>query len=257
MPPAGQPGAIAPPTQPMAPFVLTAQEDAEVQKALLAWERACSGLNDVKCAFHRKDVNPTFGTETHYDGEIKYKKPDKARYYAKSEAVAGQAQEQEQYFCDGLSLYEWNYKNKQLIQHILPEDMRGAAIADGPLPFLFTATAEKLRNRYFLRLVTPANEKASVWIEAYPRHQQDAATFSKATVILDLKTMLPSAVEMYEPDRITRRVHTFGQFRTNDPLNWLKDPMAKPLPQLGWKFVVDDPQAEAAARAAKEGPMRK
>lgn len=250
------PPAMAP--QPTAPFTLTPAEEAEVTQALAAWEGACAKISDAKCSFHRIDENRTFDKREDFDGEIKYKKPDKARYSAKG------GETQEQYFCDGLSLYEWNYSQKQIVQHILPEDMRGAAIADGPLPFLFTATAEKLRNRYFLRIVTPAEQREkAVWMEAYPRHQRDAGNFYKATVILDRKLMLPSAIEIFEPGtdprNMNRKVHTFSNFQLNDPLVWLKGDFNKPWAMPGWKFLVDDPEAEAAAQAAQlpaAGPRR-
>lgn len=251
--PAYGPPRQAPPSGPMAPFVLTPAEEAEVEQVLAGWEAACEAISDVKCAFHRIDENKTFGKREEFDGEIKYKRPDKARYHAKG------PQSEVQYFCDGLSLYEWNYDQKQIVQHVLPEDMRGAAIADGPLPFLFTATAAKLRNRYFLRIVTPAEQRGkSIWVEAYPRHQRDAANFSKATVIIDPQRMLPSHIQTFDTNGVDRTVHAFMDFKINDPLNWLKGDFNKPWVLPGWKSVVDDPQAEAAAQAMQPpaGPRR-
>ena len=75
------------------------------------------------------------------------------------------------WICDGKSVFQYIPKQKKLVEHKLPPDMQGKSIVDGPLPFLFGAEAKKLRQRYWLRIVTPPNIKNQVWLEAFPRFQ--------------------------------------------------------------------------------------
>ena len=42
----------------------------------------------------------------------------------------------------------------------MPPELQGKAIVDGPLPFLFGADAQKLKQRYYLRIITPRTRKA-------------------------------------------------------------------------------------------------
>ena len=47
---------------------------------------------------------------------------------------------------------------KKLKVHPLPKEMQGEAIADGPVPFIFGAKADKMKQRYWIRDVTPKEE---------------------------------------------------------------------------------------------------
>ena len=71
--------------------------------------------------------------------------------------------------------------------------MQGKAIVDGPLPFLFGAKADKIKARYWLRVITPSDAKGEYWLEAWPKSRYDSANFQRVEIILDEKDYLPKA----------------------------------------------------------------
>ena len=76
-------------------------------------------------------------------------------------------------------------------------EMKGKAISDGPLPFVFGAKADQLKRRYWMRDVTPKEEVGKhIWLEAFPKFQQDAANFQSATIILNESDCLPFALRL-------------------------------------------------------------
>ena len=133
-----------------------------------------------------------------------------------------------------------------MVEHPLPPSLQGKAIADGPLPFLFGAEAEKLRQRYYLHLITPGDVKGEIWLEAYPKFQKDAANFQKSELILKADGMVPAAMQIYEPSGKQRTVYKFDDVVINDRF-WFLDPnpippaSTPPSTPLGWTRVVDQP----------------
>ena len=84
----------------------------------------------------------------------------------------------EHWVCNGTSIYEFRHGDRQLRETKLPPELRGKAISDGPLPFVFGAKADTLKKRYFMRLVTPPGVTDQIWLESLPRFQADAANFA-------------------------------------------------------------------------------
>ena len=89
---------------------------------------------------------------------------------------------------------------KQVEEHRLPPELQGKAIANSPLPFLFGAEAQKLKQRYFIRIVTPPDVQDQIWLEAYPRFQQDAANFHHAQFVITTRGMSPFALMLVDPN---------------------------------------------------------
>src|SRR5690606_23705514 len=117
------------------------------------------------------------------------------------------------------SIFEFNYKQKQLIERELAPEMRGKAITDGPLPFVFGTKAEQLKQRYWMRDVTPTDDVGKkVWLEAWPKFQRDAANFHHAIIMLDQKTFLPSALRIVQPDGKNTQDYAFNNISKNSPL---------------------------------------
>ena len=239
-----------PPTvrQPTAPFQLTAHQEAELNRALKVWEQASAQVKTFECGFHRFTYDPTFGRPDQPmvdKGELKYSTPDKGSFRIEGPRA-------EHWICDGASIFEYKFKDKQLVEHKLPPELRGKAISDGPVPFIFGANAEKLKQRYYLRLTTPAEKHGQeVWLEAYPRFQHDAANFQKADLILTVKDMQPFAVQIYKPGGVQREVYQFENVEVNqkDLLRFLKgDPFMARLPGMDWKHVVEEAPAASEAR---------
>jgi TIGR03009 family protein len=256
---------------PQAPFELTREQELELIRILRAWEERSSKVSTMASEFKRWDYDEVFGTRNPQNqlipkesqGEIKYAAPDRGLYHiTQIREVAGMDGNQpkfqvrtegEHWVCDGQSIWEYNHEKKQLIERRLPPEMQGKAIADGPLPFLFGAQADKLLARYWMRIVTPPTVQNQIWLEAFPRHQADAANFHRATVILDGVTLLPSAIEVHLPNGKSRHVHQFHNNVVNNGglLQFFKGDFSKPALPRGWTKVEDSPRA---AQAAASGP---
>jgi TIGR03009 family protein len=272
---APQPGAAtsAPaPVVPHAPFVLTEAQEKLLDNILIKWEKESAKVKTFVCKFTRYDVDPTFGpaefnyTTSQSTGEIVYSAPDHGEYEigkcekwdkAKKSYVIDD-QGIEHWMCDGTSIYEWDHRAKQLKVTPLPAQFKGKAIADGPLPFVFGAKAEELKRRYWMRDVTPQDKiSKQIWLETHPKFQQDAANFQRATVVLDEKTFLPTALKLIlpgiaaAPDKETAYTAlAFEAPSINNPLNKLLGKFSPPkvLP-FGWKWVDNQPAAAPPIQA--------
>jgi TIGR03009 family protein len=261
-----------PPTQPVAPvapFVLSEAQQRLLDQILVRWERESDKVRTFKCAFTRWEIDPAFGPQTNdftlseSKGDIKYKSPDRGEYRVsevtkwdpKKLAYASDPDGIERWICDGDAIYEFDTKNKQLKVRPLPEEMKGKAIADGPLPFIFGANAEQLKRRYWMRDVTPKTDVGKkIWLDARPKFQQDAANFQRATVILNEKTFLPEALQIFPPGiaPLEGKPQAYTAFGftsplVNDPLAFLKGDFETPRTPLLWKrVVVEAPAAQPA-----------
>lgn len=262
------PAAGANPQQPLpAPFQLTAQQQAEIDRVLQVWEQRSGLVKTFDCRFSRFRYDLVFGNgqqPAQDPGELKYAAPDKGLF-----RIDGQ--QPEQWICDGKSIFQFDYANKKVIEHKLPPEMQGAAIADGPIPFLFGAKAQTLKERYWLRILPPENAeqaKKEVWIQAYPRRLQEKQNFDHAEVILSVETMLPTAIQLWEPNQKNRTVYAFASPRVNpvdplkhfDPLNLFNNnPFRPSLPSREWTLVVEEPptrQVDTSGYPRRSAPRR-
>ncbi len=129
--------------------------------------------------------------------------------------------------------------------------MRGQAIVDGPLPFLFGAEANKLKARYWMRLEPPPNN-TQIWLVALPKFQTDAADFKAVEVILDRQQMLPQYMQVHLPNG-DRHMYTFdvANATMNGRFEALKNFFQLPRLPVGWKRIVEPmPMLQAAQPAA-------
>jgi TIGR03009 family protein len=254
-----QPQKLLPP-----PFTLTQQEEAQLDRVLTAWEQKSKEIKTFDCSFVRWEYDPIFpkpnsdpNASTYTDkGIIKYAAPDKGVYQvlytenSEHKDVPIEEERADHWICDGKSVYQYVPRQKQLIEHKLPPEMQGKAIVDGPLPFLFGADAQKLRQRYWIRVIPPPKPEMRdvVCLEAYSRYQQDAANFWKATLMLTLPDMTPKFMEIYQPNRKTHSTYGFYAVVINDPLNFFHGNPFQPFTPRGWEKIVDDPAAQQAGR---------
>lgn len=240
-PPAvGVPGQLPEGPLPAPPFELTPAEAAALDQALARWENSASQVRTFKCELLRWEYNAVFKSKTFMAGELRYRNPDQALYRVQPP----EAEEWSEYWvCDGRAIFEFVAQQKKLVVRHLPPEMQGRAIEDGPLPFLFSTSAAKLKARYFLRLIQPpANRPQEIWLEAFPRTRQDAANFRRAELILDAQAMLPSAIRIHLPNGEDHTVHQFKDIVVNDPLGFLKGDFAAPKAPRGWERIEEDLQ---------------
>jgi TIGR03009 family protein len=218
-----QPAAQQPQT-PQPPFTLTPQEEAEVDRSLGLWEQHNRDVKTFDCRFKRWTYDVVFGPAGQAKfidlGVLRYSAPDKGMFQVEAterdgKAVAVENARTEHWISDGKSIFEFNPGKKQLIEHKLPVELQGQAIADSPLPFLFGAKAQKLKQRYFIRLI-PTNTADQVCLEAFPRYQQDAANFHHAQFIINTRDMSPFALKLIQPNEKDHMVYQFYDTVVND-----------------------------------------
>ena len=260
--------------QPQPPVNLTPQQQAVVDQILALWESQSDKIRNYKCSFERWEYDPVFGpgkdargqdvAKTKSTGQVKYSKPDRGMFKideirhftpAKQPGVAPtwevrKGDHPEHWVCDGEAVYEYNLAKKQLIVRHLPPEMRGKAIADGPLPFLFGAEKEKLKRRYYIQMTQSTNTE--IWLEAFPKYRQDAANYKKVELILDREKFLPKALRVHLPNGKNHTVYIFGEATVNSITeDILPDVFKRPHTPFGWKKVVEEPPRDPAKQATR------
>ena len=244
--------------QPVQPPALSPQEQAALDQLLAAWETRNNAVRTWSCTFRKWEYNAWSPADAGGDrlafaestGELKYAAPDKGLFRVKEskqwspeqrryEVRSGDAGEH--WVCNGESIYEFRHGERQLRETKLPAEMRGKAISDGPLPFVFGAKAETLKKRYWMRIITPPQVTDQIWLEALPRFQADAANFSKVELILRSRDLMPFAIQIYKPGGRDQDVYQFDP-KTNlidKGLDLLRD-FAKPATPFGYKYILQD-----------------
>lgn len=248
------------------PFILTMAEEQILDGLLRQWEQHSGNVNTFSARFtlFEYDANwgPTNVPKRKCLGEIRYAKPDKGFYQVSDIQNAGPNGEfmpskdpGEKWICDGNAVFEYNPTKKQMIEHRLPPELRGKAISDGPLPFVFGVEMAKLKARYWLRIITPPEHAAkSVWLEAYPKQRSDAANYQRIEIILNTQDLMPQAVQVFlpnnQPYKKVSNVYMFADIRRNAILGQLGNFLTvfvRPDVPFGWQHVIDDPMAAQGA----------
>jgi TIGR03009 family protein len=264
--PAPRASGAAPRSFSHAPFRLTAQQQDHLDRVLKYWEYKSSQVKTYQCRFTRYEYDVVFGpkdpsvAKAISDGTIRYAAPDKGQFHVetvrhyrapqaageKPTYVAAAGDIGEHWISDGKSIYEFKAKTKQLIETQLPPHLQGSAITDGPLPFLFGAKAEKLKQRYWIREQVPPAGATQYWLEAYPRTRQDAANFQRVEVILD-ESFLPIALQLYPPNydpktNPSRTSYRFDERQVNnlvDQVQGFMNSFVSPRLPAGWTRHVE------------------
>ncbi|NIP86938.1 MAG: TIGR03009 domain-containing protein [Planctomycetales bacterium] len=266
-PPAAVPAPTAGPPQAIAaPFQLTPAQEAHRDQVLSAWEQRTEKIKTFTCKFTRWTYDPAFAAPQYKDqpivindGEIRYATPDKGTFRVdrvqRLNSNTGEYEEAkdesgEHWVCNGKSIWEHDYKNKQVIERPIPPELQGQAIRQTPLPFLFGSKAVDLKNRYFLRVVTPQEfAENEIWIDAFPRGRGDAANFQRAILRLDRATFQPAAMRIYDPAGAYKS-YSFTKIAVNHPLDVAKA-FLPPRPPFGWRRVVETPPEATASRPSE------
>ena len=272
-----------------APFVLTPQQQADVDHVLRTWEQRGAAVQRFECDFVRYVYKPAmaqFADSPNFrdrtrpfrvvEGEFKFAAPDKLRMEVIGELVGGdwangqlknarlvKGQRPELRICDGRSFSDFDFAQKVLRQYVLPPEMRGQALGEGPLPFLFNTTAANLKARYFIRIMATPTARQPTWrLEAWPRTQRGAAAFFKVDIFLDDKSMLPYAIQLHEPqlqqtNEGNRTVYLLENTKVNksNPRDFLKDPFKASKPS-GWTLQIETPPTQQARRPGTPGGAR-
>jgi TIGR03009 family protein len=210
-----------------APFTLTSEQQAAVDQVLRRWEQGAAGVKTFQWSFTRWEYDSVFGpaheAESIGEGFLEYAPPDQWMYRFKGPPP-------EHWICDGRSLFIYDYGRKRFIELKLPTSRRNETTAGGPLAFsllgkamvegplqslLFVTEPQRLKERYFLRVVTPSGAKDQVWLEAYPRFRGDRALFRIAELILATSDGQPYALQIHDRDGKCRTAYLLRRVRAD------------------------------------------
>ena len=274
----GQP-ALGPPApgQP-AWYPLPPEHEKHLNEVLKFWEFQAAQIQRYRCKFTRWEYDPIIlpkDPETAAavaNGNIQFAAPDKGLFKVeklwkialeqqgktsvpvfkdgKPEYVAQKEVLGEHWVCDGKSIFQFDSLNKQLIKRALPPDMQGKQITEGPLPFLFGAKAQAIKERYWIHVVSPPPKPNHFWLEAIPKRRAEAADFKAVHVVIDDTEFLPTAL-ILDLRAGGRTTYEFSNREKNwnmlpAMLNPFQQQFYAPTPPSGWKLVEEPFQAEPA-----------
>ena len=255
---------------PQRPFPeLTPEHVQYIDRVLDLWQQSSGQVKRYTCDYRRWDYDPLLCNErdprdnrlfahTISDGTLRYAAPDKGMFettrvydFTKEEGQAPDYKERkntqlnhEKWICDGQAIYEFDYKTKYLYETPIPAELQGQGMVNSPLPFLFGVEKEVIKNRYWLRVITPQQvQETDIWLEAYPKHINDARNYQRLEIHLSRNDWMPKVLHVYlvnydERTNPASRVFEFGNRKINSQLDKLKDIMGffvRPQTPLGWK----------------------
>jgi TIGR03009 family protein len=249
-----------PPQRPQTPagFPLPAKDQQRVDQILNYWQDQTGKIKTFECKFIRNNWDDVFKKRTADKGTVRYSAPDKglmrvdqvfvhdpqaadpAKPWRREEVQFG-----EYWVCDGEAIYQFDSVQKKLIETRLPDDLRGQAIAEGPLPFLFGARAETMKQRYWIREATPQDSAEGTYVlEAIPKRQEDAANFERIAIKLELidKQLMPTAMKVFNKQNglVT---YYFQEHQINDTRHRVAQYLnhfVRPKTPAGWTKVVEE-----------------
>lgn len=275
-------GAMQPLPDPVAPAwvdKITPDEAKYIDDVLKYWEASTAKISTYRCDFRKYTYAPNFAPASiHYEystGVIMYAKPDKGMYRVdeihryrpgqekgdKPEHVKAEGEKGEHWICDGKSVFYFDYLNKILRKTNLPPVMQGKAIADGPLPFVFGAEAKKIKERYWLKVVTPKDAVDEIRLAARPKFREDAANYQEIIIVIDHKEFLPKAMTVFMPNYDAKmnpaKENYFFEKRENNVAEaiWktLQGEFYQPKTPGGWKLEEQEVPRDEAPRTASTG----
>ncbi|MDD3587892.1 MAG: hypothetical protein PHQ75_11990 [Thermoguttaceae bacterium] len=193
------------------PFELSQNDQFRLNEFLSHWENFGKGIKRVSCNVHVREFDGGVFNQaskvpmSHTWGQFRYISPNKLLYHIRGEysyiAKTGEEPQPEwkassnesKIVYDGKSLTQYDFRKKlATVFPIVEEEWNDDLSMDGPFPLFFIANAKKLQDRFYLRIVTPADKvQTDVWIEAFPRYPGDAREFKSIIVLLRLSDLQP------------------------------------------------------------------
>ncbi len=241
-----------------------AQVPEELLYILTNWEMAGDATKKLEGKHRRYIYDYVFNVEKWAEGEFYYESPDKGRIdimvpknfkedqtrERDGKVFTIQKDKAERWICDGTQVLAIDEERKEFQRVPIPVQNRGKNIADGPLPFLFGISKEKLMMRYNISLHDDPQQggqhnldQGRIHLRVQPLWQQDAANWQMAEIMLDAKSYLPHAVRLMHPGGNAETVYVFYDVKRNASRNvfavWQGDPF---VPRLsGYKEPAIDP----------------
>ena len=181
---------------------LTRQEAADLDRFLERWEKGSSQIGyfetEFQCWEKGEDIFDPIQAEVSTYGTIRYIAPNKGYFEVVGLVINGKAEQapperRTKFLSTGDKIYHYDFAEKHVTIYSIPFDQRDGIAGGGPMPFVFGAKADDLKKRYYLRIITPPQnvEKGELWLEAFPRTQEDAAEFKSVQLIFHERKLIP------------------------------------------------------------------
>jgi len=265
------------------PFQLNAIQQEYLDNVLEKWELESAKTRTFSCPFTRFTYNSWSPVPTiHFSeeqGKVSYQKPDKGSFKIESTkqwksnpTAPGQPAPHppqgkhvdapevigDHWVSDGKHAYEYRTAAKQLSVTPIPPEMQGEKIVNGPFPFLFGAKADDLKRRYWMRIHPNPDEKV-IHLVALPKMQRDRVNYKAVELMLDRRTLLPSAMQVHENSG-ARVVYRFdlASVSINSRVDRLWSMIFRsPSVPRGWTKVINNPGAQQATGPGAASPTRR
>jgi len=234
-------------------------------KFLKDWELNTANHNRLTAEIEKYVYDNTFFTEQRGLGEIKYEMPGNALLKLTPQKIKGQVSRLKDpsgkpYKLEGIMPARWVSTGKEIIQiddkektynvMLIPPDMQGERLNEGPIPFLFGMKAEEAQRRYHffeLKRKKNPNHPNSFSFRAVPQRRVDLQEYKYADVILDVENYVPIAIKLTSPTGNAITVYLFKPETTKvNPKKGFFDrgPFIDPDVK-GYKLVNNNPGAQA------------
>lgn len=228
----------------------------EFDQFLTDWYNATKKVKTIEGITHKFEIDKVFNIESRGKGTFYYGAPDKGRLDIDPVIVKKGTKAKKGFSLKGLKAVKWlstgrnilqiDVANKKGLRFKIPPESRGANIMHGPLPFLLGMPPDVIKRRY--RLAVEQEDARQIRLKAIPNWPNDIANYKMARIILDKRTFLPSAVQLFDPTENLETVYTFSQIRVNKKRYfWQKDPIAG-FPLKGIKIEDMIPNSGAQKR---------
>lgn len=213
--------------------------DVAIRKELLVilqnWEKAGTITKTLEGQHRRYVYDSVYKVIRQAEGEFYYETPDRGRIDLttpkefKEGQVANlkgvqytiQKDREERWVCDGTQLISINEARKEYERIPIPPEHRGKNIENGPLPFVFGITVEKMVARYNITLFEPSEggqhdlSKNKIHLKVTPLWEVDAASWQEAEILLWADTYLPEGIRLKHPGGNAETVYVFGGVKRN------------------------------------------
>lgn len=239
------------------------QTPKEMEPILKLWEQKTAGIKSIKGDFKRITYDQVFNVEKWATGEYWFEAPDKARMDfnpderivkwieanpGKTATVVRNEQtfqvkpeNKESWICTGEDILSINHEDKQISRMEIPANYRGQRITDGPMPFLFGMKAESVKQRYAMTFGAMHDPQKQVHIVAFPLVEALQREFSRAEILLNPTTFMPTAVKLWDPVGTKQTTYTFDPPQPFSVINKLSPPWQ---PKLFNYKVIHDQKAD-------------
>ncbi len=236
---------------------LTIQEAADLDRFLEKWENKSTNIKyfetEFQCWERGKDPLENAATTSTYV-IIRYIAPNKGVFevqglYIDEKKTPLEKAGRVKYLSNGQQIYEYDFENEVVQIYNIPPDQQATLAGGGPMPFVFGARADDLTKRYYLHIITKKEraDLGELWLEAYPKMQEDAAEFQRVQLIFDEKRMIPKGFVKFDTNGkgMTSYKFILQSMQISAQTNILKTQFSKffqpDIPPTWKKKLIEDP----------------